>query len=231
VGVYVHRPGFQDAARVVVDTVSHVRLRSVRPPRPARTYPDRHVTTVLRLPAATASAIEDRLAPLRARWPEHRWYPAESMHTTALNLNDVPPTTVDLLDAVRAAARRVERVELRYARFGLSPDSGLLWTDLGTDLARLRDALRETTGVAVPAGITGRLFTRIAFVNVVRFTTAPPTDLLRAWRRLAPLERADFVTTLDFVRTDRYLAPDATELVARVELGTGAVVAGDEADA
>jgi hypothetical protein len=125
---------------------------------------------------------------------------------------------------VRAAAQSIGRIELRYARFALAPDSALLWADAGTGIRRLRERIRRHTAVPDPSGPTGRIFAAVAFANVVRLAVAPDRTMVRAWRRLSPLDATDVVTSLDLVATDRYLSEDATELIARIELGSGDVV-------
>jgi hypothetical protein len=209
-------------ARTAIDVASGLRLRRRRPPAPARTYPEQHVTTVLRVRPATADAIWDQLAPVRERWPDARWYPPGTMHVTVLNLNPVDRSGVDVGAALGTAAAAVPAVTLAYDGFGLSPDSGLVWVDAGDDLRRLRDAVRAAVGLPAPRGLGDRVLATVGYANVVRFEAPPGPEFLRAWRRLPPVGRADQVTAVELVTSDRYLSDDATQLLARVDLGNAA---------
>jgi hypothetical protein len=219
------RPHFSErGAHALVDTISALRLRARRPPRPPRQYPQRHLTAVLRVPATTAGAIVERVEPVRARWPDLRWYPASTLHVTVLNLNDARGDLRDLVGFVRAAARGVRPLTVYYDRFGLSPDSGLLWVTASAELTQLRDTLRAQAGIIVPRGPAGAVFRAVAFANVVRFDAPPHPHMLRAWRHLPAMAMTDVLPTVDLVSTDRYLSQDATEVLARVQFGSGDLV-------
>ena len=211
------------AARQLVDTASALRLQLRRKPRPVRQYPQRHVTAVLRVPAVTAEAIAERVEAVRGRWPDLRWYPTATLHVTVLNLNAAGRDGVGLVEAVRSAARAVGPLTVRYDRFGLSPDSGLLWVATTSDITTLRDALRQHAGVPHRRGPAGAAFRAIAFTNVVRFDAPPHPHILRAWRHLPAMATVDVLPSIDLVATDRYLSEDATELIARVRFSSGDV--------
>ncbi len=66
------------------------------------------------VPDATATAISDALAPLRARFPDTRWLPPEKLHLTLVFLGASDPATIPSREAALA------RVALRHVSFDVA---------------------------------------------------------------------------------------------------------------
>jgi hypothetical protein len=192
--------------RLVLDAIAWSARPSLRWRR--RPLPERgratHLTAVVRIPEV-ALALPALDLPAR-----HLRYPPGSVHVTVANLD---AARVPLDAALVALAVR----PLPVARFSLdglavSPDTVFVRCLYGEGFAALRRAVvaafdlpPRRSPLAVPSRST-------AHANVVRFAGRG------AWvadRRPTGVVEA---TALEVVRTDRYLSPEATEVLATVPL-------------
>jgi hypothetical protein len=192
----------------------------------------RCLTTIVRVPERVGERIERALEPIRARWPDHRHYLPAAMHVTVMNL-DPYLAGADGRDGIRELTERVDlliaprppfRVTLRG--LGLSP-----WTVFaqayGADepLRVMRDALRGGLHERADAPRRDSPLRRalpLVLSNVVRFTGPVDRTMIRSVERLRREAFGTFeVVEIQVVRTDGFLSPEETEVLARIPLTTG----------
>lgn len=165
------------------------------------------VTSVLRLPAASADKIHARVRALPDVGRQYV-YPAGDLHLTLLNLDGVDESAIAEVCRVIAATRPVT---VQLSGLHLSAHSVYVRAVDQGWLHQLRRQLIGVTGSAPPWPL--RL---LGFVNVLRWLD-PDLGALRNG-----LRRVDFGTvTLDaveVVRTDRMLSQQGTTLLRRIEL-------------
>jgi hypothetical protein len=176
----------------------------------------RYLTSVVRVPGEVAAALAPALERLRALDSHHCYYAPEQLHVTVANL-----------DGLRVPLERVERVlasapplSLAARGLGLSPGTVLVRMEpLGDELLGLRRRLRP---LAPAPGLGGALLRQIAFANVVRFAGTASRAFVGEVARLRGHELGAWTAgEVEIVRTDRLLSPEATEILARIPLGTG----------
>lgn len=103
----------------------------------------------LPLPGEAAAGVVVRLAAVRARHPDARWLPAQSLHLTLLFLGSTDPGRVDTLRAAveEAAARQAAfKVELGPGAGRARRGHGVAWLSLargGRETTELADRLAE----------------------------------------------------------------------------------------
>ncbi len=95
---------------------------------------------------------------------------------------------------------------------GCSPDTLFLRCVHDHRFVRLREAVELAFEVASSRTPQSWLFRRLSFANVVRFNG--PGE----WIREPSVERQVRCTTLEIVRTDRYLSPSGTTVIETVFL-------------
>ena len=161
-----------------------------------------HVTAVLRLGEGIVPeiAVADR----------HYVYPPASVHVTVSNLD---MATVDVDEAVD----RLSRLTLAAPTFvvdklGCSQDTLFLRCVHDRPFDRLRVAVEDAFGVAAGRSPSSWLFRRLSFANIVRF------DGRGEWSDITVAPVQVRCTTLEIVRTDRYLSPSGTTVLRRLEL-------------
>jgi hypothetical protein len=168
--------------------------------------PSSHVTAVARVPLARAMEIAATIESLRELAPTHYFYPADTLHLTVQNLDDLGPDAVALARDLLEATPPFE-LDLR----GLNVSGHSVFVQALPLDGTLRDLRRrfDTRRVAVSFG----------HMNVVRFKGRVGRGLLAAVarRRALPLGRLA-VEEVEIVETDRLLSSTATRVVERVAL-------------
>jgi 2'-5' RNA ligase superfamily len=186
------------------------------------------LTTVIRVPEPVGVRIESALRGIRARWPEHAYYPPASMHVTVLNLDPYVAAGEEAGEA--AVIARATDVLGRHGRFrltlrGLNVSPWTIFAQAyGADgeVSRLRASLRaafEEQKDAPRRDSPLRRALPLVLSNAVRFTGAVDPLLLRAlhrWRHhtFGPFE----VHEVEIVRTDGLMSAGATNVHARAGL-------------
>ena len=161
-----------------------------------------HLTAVLRLGAT--------LVPEITTTNLHYIYPPETVHVTVSNLD---ATNVDVEEAIeRLAARRLSAPTFTVGGLGCSPDTLFLRCIHDERFDRLRLAVEQTFELPPSGSPMSWLFRRLSFANVVRF------DGPGEWQELRHSRAEARCTTLEIVRTDRYLSLQGTTVIRAIPL-------------
>jgi hypothetical protein len=188
--------------------------RSRELPRPGVRY----LTTIVRVPAEIAAALEPALERLRAADPGQGYYEPEQLHVTVANLDGLRGS-LDDVERVLADARPLR---LAARGLGLSPGTALLRVEpLDGEFLRLRRRLRALGDPApgLRAALVRPALGRIVFANVVRFSGTVRGELLDEVARVGRVELGEWTAReVEIVETDRLLTPDATRILARIRL-------------
>lgn len=187
-----------------------------RPVRPVPQATDAwtSLTCLARLPDELARDLASTVL----LWPgaaDHHAYPANRLHVTLLNIDDVDDDP-DALDRVAEVLTRARRVSLVLNGIGVTSHSVFVRAyDADGSLDDVRRSLIDVTGSA-PDWPRRRL----AFVNVLRFRSTAAASLVAAARtaRFGPAELV--LDRAEIVRTDRLFRPEVTTLVREVPFRT-----------
>lgn len=203
------------AAAAALDLAGLGRLaaRAPSPPDPAF----RCLSSVVRLTGYALGRIDAVQEVLRRVEPEHRYHLPESLHVTVLNL-DTAAAEYGEHDTVVRTAEALGRVpSFRLVLHGchLSGDT-VLTQALGGGLAKAKaavaamlDGADKPSAIRRPAG----------YANLARLTRRPSARYLRQIAAMRGFDLGDQkVSTVDIVRTDRMLSPDATDILRTVQL-------------
>ena len=174
----------------------------------------RHVTTIVRVPAEVAAALEPVLERLRRLDPAHHYYECDTLHVTVANLDRVDAP----LDRVPVVVARHRPLELEARGLNLSPST--VFVRVRCLDPALRELRRDLRGLPHRrAALSSRVLGAIAFANVVRFSGPVSAEFLAEVGRR---RRADFgrwmASELELVETDRLLSAGATRVLARISL-------------
>jgi hypothetical protein len=140
----------------------------------------------------------------------HYIYPPETVHVTVSNLD---ATNVDVEEAIeRLAARRLSAPTFTVGGLGCSPDTLFLRCIHDGRFDRLRLAVEKAFELPPSGSPMSWLFRRLSFANVVRF------DGPGEWQQLRHSRAEARCTTLEIVRTDRYLSLQGTTVIRTIPL-------------
>ncbi len=187
-------------------------------------------TIVARLPAAVATALVNVLKPLRMKFPNHYFYPADTVHLTLVDVSSlvedgdftrISPATEKAFSLLADELLDEPPLKLRLQGLGLFPTTvfGQL-LDLESRITRLRERIgelirRETGAVLRPAVAPG-----LVFANLVRFSTVPSAEVVNEVGALREQPRQSFeVANFEVVTTDKVLSRQRTIVHGRLTFG------------
>jgi hypothetical protein len=185
-------------------------------------------TIVARLPPAVASALVDALRPLEERFPEHYYYPAETIHLTLTDLSplfDGGDFSKISLAAARAFLLLEEELRdeppmrLRVQGFGLFPTTvfGRLF-DLDGRITDLRERVGELLRREVGAVLRPAVAPGLVFANVARYSVAPTAGVVEEVARFRECPRLSFeAANFEIVTTDKVLSQRNTTVHGRLK--------------
>jgi 2'-5' RNA ligase len=174
-----------------------------------------HLTTVVRLPADISAAIAPALDRLRPLGPAHHYYPPASMHVTVQNLDGLVPSG-DPAAALRERVAGHPPFRLTVRGLGVAP--GVVFALALPGDATLR-SLRAELGRLLPGGSRRRPGRGLGHANLVRFSGPVSAAFLAELARWRGQDLGSFVVgELELVRTDRFLSPAGTTVLARLPL-------------
>lgn len=176
-----------------------------------------HDTVVLRLPRAARERVADLVAELRAALDDEVvWARPDRTHVTVRNL-DARPGRLDAADAarVRDAVAAMGPPRLRLSGIGLTPTGvHLRALDVDGDLARLREAVTATLGLAQAPPVR-----RLAVVTLGRLDARLGPGAAWTLHRARATDLGEVrPACLQVVRTDRWLSAEATVVHGAVRL-------------
>jgi 2'-5' RNA ligase len=183
------------------------------------------LTTVVRVPERVGERIEAALEEVRDRWPGHAYYPPASMHVTVLNLDPYVSAEVGSEAAVieRAADVLGRNAGFRVTLRGLNLSPWTVFAQAyGADasVARMRASLRGAFREQEDAPRRDSPLRRampLVLANAVRFMGPVHPGLLRALRPWQDHAFGAFdVGEVAIVRTDGFLSPEKTDVLATV---------------
>lgn len=191
----------QRVALAALTAVARIGLGRRRTPLPP-VGEQAHLTAVLRLGDAFVPRITDA--------EPHYIYPPETVHVTVSNLD---ATDVDLAVALeRLTALPLSAPSFTVGRLGCSPDTLFLRCIHDDRFDRLRLAVEQSFELPPAGSPTSWLFRRLSFANVVRFNG--PGE----WQQVRRPSTEASCTTLEIVRTDRYLSSQGTTVIQTIPL-------------
>lgn len=185
-------------------------------------------TIVARLPTGIATALVDVLKPLRRKFPDHYFYPADTIHLTLLDvspliedgdLSRIPLAAVNAFSLLERELHDQPPLKLRLQGLGLFPTTifGQL-LDLEGRITYLRERVsellrRETGAVLRPAVAPG-----LVFANLVRYSAVPATAVVDEVSAFRERPRLSFeVANFEVVTTDKVLSRRCTTVHARLK--------------
>jgi len=193
--------GAQRGAFAALTTLSRLGLQRRTAPLPPVGKQD-HLTAVLRIGPSAVPNLDVS--------PRHYVYPPEAVHVTVANLDRAGAPLDDAI--VRLSRTQLVAPVFWIDEVGCSPDTLLLRCIHDHRFVRLREAVEIAFEVSRPWTPLSWIFRRLTFANVVRFNG--PGE----WIHEPSVERQVRCTTLEIVRTDRYLSPSGTTVVEAISL-------------
>jgi len=191
-----------------------------------------HFTLIARMPALAHTRIGQIMAELQRHHPRHHYYPADAMHVTITNLNQVTeqePDRHELFNRIRGTVENSHSFALTGSGLSVSPSSVFL--QLYPQDKGLAD-LRRRLAVEVGDGDRRRrrgdssrwdrlmrhyLFERIAFATLIRFSgPVTPAFLNEIGRHSETDFGTFFIEAFEIVRTDKFLSNAGTEIITRI---------------
>ena len=161
-----------------------------------------HLTAVLRL--------GDSVVPAISAADRHYVYPPETVHVTVSNLDAAGADLEIALE--RLSVLPLEAPGFAIDRLGCSPDTLFLRCVHDHRFDHLRESVEEAFELKRSPSLKSWLFGRLSFANVVRF------DGPGEWQQIPSVRIQVRCTTLEIVRTDRYLSSSGTTVLARIPL-------------
>jgi hypothetical protein len=189
-----------------------------------------HLTLVARLPQQATSGIAEILSDLKRRDPSHHYYPADTIHVTILNFDNMKDVDRSrLLAQLRHCTGSLRPFSLSARGLGVSPNSVFL--QLFPEDHSLRD-LRHKLSLLTQDGfhpqqramdsrlLRGLLFRRLAFANLIRFSGPISLPFIHEIARHRTTNFGSFcVEALELVQTDRLFSAADTTIIDRLPLG------------
>jgi hypothetical protein len=187
-----------------------------------------HLTLVARLPQQATSGIAEILSDLKRRDPSHHDYPADTIHVTILNFDNMKDVDRSQLVAqVRHCIGSLRPFSLSARGLGVSPNS--VFVQLFPEDGSLSD-LRRKLSLLTPDSHTrpratesrlprDLLFRRLAFANLIRLSGPVSFPFIREIARHRTTNFASFcVEALELVQTDKLFSAAGTTIINRMAL-------------
>jgi hypothetical protein len=187
-----------------------------------------HLTLVARLLQATFG-IDEILSDLKRHGPSHHYYPADTIHVTIRNFDNMKDVDhSQLLAQLRHCIGSLRPFSLSARGLGVSPDS--VFVQLFPEDHSLRDLRRRLSLMTEdshtqqratdPSLLRDLLFRRLAFANLIRFSGPISLPFIREIARHRTKNFGSFrVEALELVRTDRLFSAAGTTTIDRMRLG------------
>jgi hypothetical protein len=185
-------------------------------------------TIVARLPSAVASALVDALKPLIERFPEHYYYPVETIHLTLTDLSllfdgsdfsKISLATARALSVLEEELSDEPPMKLRVQGFGLFPTTvfGQL-LDLDGRVTDLRERVGELLRREVGAVLRPAVAPGLVFANVARYSVPPSAGVVDEIARFRECPRLSFeAANFEIVTTDKVLSRRNTTVHGRLK--------------
>ena len=198
---------------------------------PAGPQAARHITLVGRLPSQITGQVNEVVASLAGPVAHHYVYPADTIHITIQNLDEL--REVDGLDRVlerlSILVGSFPPIMMKAAGLGVSPDSVFVQIfPMDESLADLRRGIRALIRASCqPSPLkpthnfhrSRQLFRNMVFANVMRSSGIVPPSLVRKIKRHRFRYFGTFaLETVELVVTDRLLSADGTQVKERISL-------------
>ena len=186
-------------------------------------------TIVARLPQSVSSTLVEALSPLRAKFPNHYFYPSDTIHFTLIDVSSVaengdfdrlPPVAMDAFSILAKELLDERPLKLRLCGLGVFPTTILgQLLDLEDRVNELRErvsaSVRRETGAVLRPPVTPGL----VFANLVRYSSVPQAGIIEeiSVLRTRP-DRLFDVADFELVATDKVLSWERTTVHGRLTL-------------
>jgi hypothetical protein len=185
-------------------------------------------TVVARLPEAVSTALVNVLEPLRRRFPDHYFYPVETIHFTLIDVSPlikmddfsrIPLAAVEAFSLLEEELHDEPPLKLRLQGLGLFPTTvfGQL-LDLEGRITHLRDRVGELFRRETGAMLQSAVAPGLVFANLVRYSAVPSAGVVDEVRTLRGRPRLSFeVANFEVVTTDKVLSRRNTTVHGRLK--------------